>query len=170
MEIVRKIFLMLLCSFFALVLHPLFHTIGLDFYTESPFIVLHIVLTYIIVGTLIWTWVGKKVWWKQGVSIFVCINIVLAVILMCWINITIKDGMTGLMVLSGSFFDGCISIIPIMLCSYLNNKYWEHNNQTWIKCKFQFSEKHDDDIEREFSAEKTRLSLPWACKNVQKVS
>ncbi|MBQ8675302.1 MAG: hypothetical protein IJ528_03640, partial [Bacteroidaceae bacterium] len=41
MEIVRKIFLMLLCSFFALVLHPLFHTIGLDFYTESPFIVLH---------------------------------------------------------------------------------------------------------------------------------
>ena len=130
MEIVRKIFLMLLCSFFALVLHPLFHTIGLDFYTESPFIVLHIVLTYIIVGTLIWTWVGKKVWWKQGVSIFVCINIVLAVILMCWINITIKDGMTGLMVLSGSFFDGCISIIPIMLCSYLNNKYWEHNNQT----------------------------------------
>ena len=56
--------------------------------------------------------------------------IVLAVILMCWINITIKDGMTGLMVLSGSFFDGCFSIIPIMLCSYLNNKYWEHNNQT----------------------------------------
>ena len=93
---------MLLCSFFALVLHPLFHTIGLE----------------------------EKVWWKQGVSIFVCINIVLAVILMCWINITIKDGMTGLMVLSGSFFDGCISIIPIMLCSYLNNKYWEHNNQT----------------------------------------
>ena len=130
MEIVRKIFLMLLCSFFALVLHPLFLIIGLDFYTESPFIVLHIVLTYIIVGTLIWTWVGKKVWWKQGVSIFVCINIVLAVILMCWINITIKDGMTGLMVLFGSFFDGCISIIPIMLCSYLNNKYWEHNNQT----------------------------------------
>ena len=138
MEIVRKILLMLICSFFALVLHPLFLIIGLDFYTESPFIVLYIVLTYIIVGTLIWSWVGKKVWWKQGVSIFVCINIVLAVILMCWINITIKDGMTGLMVLFGSFFDGCFSIIPIMLCSYLNNKYWEHNNQTWIKCKFQF--------------------------------
>ena len=130
MEIVRKIFLMLLCSFFALVLHPLFLIIGLDFYTESPFIVLCIVLTYIIVGTLIWSWVGKKVWWKQGVSIFVCINIVLAVILMCWINITINDGMTGLMVLFGSFFAGGLSIIPIMLCSYLNNKYWEHNNQT----------------------------------------
>jgi hypothetical protein len=130
MEIVRKIFLMLLCSFFALVLHPLFHTFGLDFYTESPFIVLHIVLTYIIVGTLIWTWVGKKVWWKQGVSIFVCINIVLAAILLYWINITINDGMTGLMFLSGSFFDGCFSIVPIMLCCYLNNRYWGHDSQT----------------------------------------
>lgn len=130
MEIVRKIFLMLLCSFFALVLHPLFHTIGLDFYTELPFIVLHIVLTYIIVGTLIWTWVGKKVWWKQGVSIFVCINIVLAAILLYWINITINDGMTGLMFLSGSFFDGCFSIVPIMLCCYLNNRYWGHDSQT----------------------------------------
>ena len=130
MEIVRKILLMLICSFFALVLHPLFLIIGLDFYTESPFVVLHIVLTYIIVGTLIWTWVRKKVWWKQGVSIFVCINFVLAVILLCWINITTNDGMTGLMVFGGRFVDGCLSIIPIMLCSYLNNKYWEHNNQT----------------------------------------
>jgi hypothetical protein len=31
--------------------------------------------------------------------------------------------MTGLMVLSGSFFDGCFSIVPIMLCCYLNNRY-----------------------------------------------
>ena len=129
MEILRKISLMLICSFYALVSHPLFQTIGFDLYTESPFIVLHIVLTYIIVGTLIWMWVRKKVWWKQGVSIFVCINFVLAVILICWINITINDGMTGLMVLSSSFFDGCFSIFPIMLCSYLNNKYWGHNNQ-----------------------------------------
>ena len=127
MEILRKISLMLLCSLFALVVHPLFLIIGLDFYTEEPFIILHIVLTYIIVGTLIWMLAGKKVWWKQGVYIFVCINFVLAVILTCWINSTIKDGMTGLMVLSGSFFDGCFSIIPIMLCCYLNNKYWEHN-------------------------------------------
>lgn len=122
---------MLLCSLFALVVHPLFLIIGLDFYTEEPFIIIHIVLTYIIVGTLIWMLAGEKVWWKQGVYIFVCINFVLAVILTCWINSTIKDGMTGLMVLSGSFFDGCFSIISIMLCCYLNNKYWEHKyNQT----------------------------------------
>ena len=73
MEIVRKIFLMLLCSFFALVLHPLFHTIGLDFYTESPFIVLHIVLTYIIVGTLIWTWVGKKSM-VEARCVYICLH------------------------------------------------------------------------------------------------
>ena len=126
MEIVRKISLMLVCSFFALVFHPLFLSFGFDFYTETPFIVLHIVLTYIIVGTLIWMWAGKRVWWKQGLSIFICINIVLTAILLYWINITINDGMTGLMVLSGSFFDGCFSIVPIMLCCYLNNRYWGH--------------------------------------------
>ena len=130
MEIVRKISLMLICSFFALVLHPLFHIIGLDFYTQTPFIVLHIVLTYIIVGSLIWMWAGKKIWWKQGVYIFVCINLVSTVILICWINNTINDGLTGLMVLLGSLFDGCFYIIPIMLCCYLNNKYCENNNQT----------------------------------------
>ena len=134
MVIVRKILLMLFCSLFALVVHPLFLIIGLDFYKEEPFIILYIVLTYIIVGTLIWMLAGKKVWWKQGVYIFLCINFVLAIILLtCWINITIKDGMTGLMVLSGSFFDGCFSFFPIMLCNYLNNKYWEHNNQTQMK-------------------------------------
>jgi hypothetical protein len=71
MEIVRKISLMLVCSFFALVFHPLFLSFGFDFYTETPFIVLHIVLTYIIVGTLIWMWAGKRVWWKQGLSTLV---------------------------------------------------------------------------------------------------
>ena len=98
MEIVRKILLMLICSFFELVLHPLFHIIGLDIYTESPFMVLHIVLTYIIVGTLIWMWVGKKVWWMQGVSIFVCINFVLAVILTCWIYNQRRDDRTTILV------------------------------------------------------------------------
>ena len=122
MGIVRKTSLMLVCSFFALLFHPLFLSFGFDFYTETPFIVFHILLTYIIVGTLIWMWAGQKVWWKQGVSIFVCINIVLAILLICWINISINDGMTGLMFLSGSFFDGCFSIIPIMLCCYLNSK------------------------------------------------
>lgn len=129
MEIIKKTLLMLVCSLFTLVLHPLFYTIGIDFYTDSPFIVFHIVLTYIFVGTLIWIWAGKKEWWQQGVSIFACINFVLAIMLMCWINITINDGMTGLMFLSASFFDGCFSIIPIMLCCYLNNKYWRQNNQ-----------------------------------------
>ena len=62
---------MLVCSFFALVFHPLFLSFGFDFYTETPFIVLHIVLTYIIVGTLIWMWAGKRVWWKQGLSTLV---------------------------------------------------------------------------------------------------
>ena len=51
---------MLLCSLIALVVHPLFLIIGLDFYTEEPFIIIHIVLTYIIVGTLIWMLAGKK--------------------------------------------------------------------------------------------------------------
>lgn len=51
---------MLLCSLFALVVHPLFLIIGLDFYTEEPFIIIHIVLTYIIVGTLIWMLAGEK--------------------------------------------------------------------------------------------------------------
>ena len=121
---------MLVCSIYALVLHPLFQTIGFDFYTESPFIVLHIVLTYIIVGTLIWMWAGKRVWWKQGLSIFICINIVLSAKLLYWINITINDGMTGLLVLSGSFLDGCFSIFPIMVCCYLNNRFWGHDSQT----------------------------------------
>ena len=124
-KIIRKFTLMLASSIIALVLHPLLYIIGIEFYTDNPFIIFHFLIIYTIIGTFIWKVCEKIALWKLALIMFVGINFCLAIILFFWMSDAVNDGMTGLMILWESFWDCCLSIIPIALCCYLNSKYWE---------------------------------------------
>jgi hypothetical protein len=131
MKIIRRIALMFASAIVALLLHPLLYIIGYKFYSEYPSIILHFVLTYTIVGSLIWCFCDKKVWWKQGLLILVGVNLILGIILICFMRGEVKDAMTALMILTASFFDCCLSFVPIALCCYFNSNYFgDAKNET----------------------------------------
>lgn len=80
----------------------------------------HVIIVYPLAGCCAWFSFRKvTAWWKRAVIISFLVILLLSVAVFGWICIFIKDGMTGLVFLSGSFMASVFSILPVAIGSYL---------------------------------------------------
>ena len=115
---------MLGCSLVAMQINPLFF-IGLRadcfIYAEIPIFVLFYFISYVFVGSIMWYLLRNKKWKMQTLGIWLVVNLVLLAQVICWIH-TIRDGMTGLMILTAFIVNALLSAIPIGFCCYNQKK------------------------------------------------
>lgn len=99
--------LMLLCGMISIVINPLLYTFGPDVYWENYISGLYFflfIIVYPLAGCCVWFSFRKvTAWWQRAVIISFLVILLLSVAVFGWICIFIKDGMTGLVFLSGSF-------------------------------------------------------------------
>lgn len=123
--------LMLLCGMISIVINPLLYTFGPDIYWENYMSGLYFclfIIVYPLAGCCAWFSFRKiTAWWKRAVIISFLVILLLSVAVFRWICIFIKDGMTGLVFLSGSFMASVFSILPVAIGSYLFQKYQMKN-------------------------------------------
>ena len=108
---------MLGCSLVAMLINPLFFIFGHVIYVEEPILVLYYLISYVIVGSIVWYLLRNKKWKIQTFGIWLIVNLVLLAQVICWIR-TIGDGMTGLMFLTAFGVGSLLSAIPIGFCCY----------------------------------------------------
>ena len=121
MKLITKYMLWMLgCSIATMLINPLTiiaGRVGRFIYAEEPVFVLYYILSYVVVGSLVWYMSRKKKWKIQTLLIWLIANLVLLSFLTCWIY-NIKDGLTGLMILTSFIVDSLLSAIPIGFCCY----------------------------------------------------
>lgn len=111
---------MLGCSLVAMLINPLLLIdahVGGFIYAETPILVLFYLISYVIVGSIMWYLLRNKKWKMQTLGIWLVVNLVLLAQVICWIH-TIRDGMTGLMILTAFIVNALLSAIPIGFCCY----------------------------------------------------
>lgn len=117
--------LMLLCGMISIVVNPLLYTLGPDIYWGNYISGLYsclFIIEYPLAGCCAWfSFRNVTVWWKRAIFISFLVILLLSVAVFGWICIFIKDGMTGLMFLSGSFMASVFSILPVAICVYYFN-------------------------------------------------
>ena len=118
-----KYFLWMLgCSMVAMLLNPLVYIdacfCGGFIYKEEPLLAIFYILSYTIIGSLIWFLLRNKKWSTQALFLWLATSVVLLALLIFWLKI-IKDGMTALMILTSFLVGEFLSSIPIWLsCRY----------------------------------------------------
>ena len=114
---------LLLCGMISIVVNPLLYTLGPDIYWRNYISGLYsclFIIVYPLAGCCAWfSFRNVTVWWKRAIFISFLVILLLSVAVFGWICIFIKDGMTGLMFLSGSFMASVFSILPVAIGSYL---------------------------------------------------
>ena len=112
---------MLGCSIAAMLINPLLLIVGHVIYAEEPILVLFYLISYVFVGSIMWYLLRNKKWKMQTFGIWLVVNLVLLAQVICWIH-TIRDGMTGLMILTAFIVNALLSAIPIGFCCYNQKK------------------------------------------------
>ena len=115
---------MLGCSIAAMLINPLLLIaahVGGFIYAEEPILVLFYLISYVIVGSIMWYLLRNKKWKIQTFGIWLVVNLVLLSFVIRWVY-TIRDGMTGLMFLTAFGVGSLLSAIPIGLCCYNQKK------------------------------------------------
>ena len=117
--IINSTLWMFILAFIALLLHPFLYSAGIGFYMDCPsYFFLHI-LTYTIVGNLIWNVLKHKAWWIPALAITIGVNIVLLIFLYFFVKSwDVKDGLTVLVFLFDFGFAAVLSAIPIGIFCY----------------------------------------------------
>lgn len=129
---------MMVCSIFALLLHPLVWILGrevlcwgYDFRWADGIPVLYYLVVYGIIGAIGWRLFHTRRRWVLSIILFLTINAVMALTL--YVNLTLEpigDAMTGLLVLTASLVAALLSAIPISLtCKWYKDSPENNNNE-----------------------------------------
>ena len=107
------------CSIAAMLINPLFLIVvrvGEFIYAEEPIWILFYLISYVIVGSVVWYLLREKKWKMQAFLIWLTANLVLLSFVICTLHT--NDGLTGLMIISSFIWGTVLSAIPIGFCCY----------------------------------------------------
>lgn len=107
------------CSIAAMLINPLFLivvSVGEFIYAEEPIWGLFYLISYVIVGSVVWYLLREKKWKMQAFLIWLTTNLVLLSFVICTLHT--NDGLTGLMIIFSFIWGTVLSAIPIGFCCY----------------------------------------------------